>query len=185
MSLYYMHQLYIIYISLLYIHVKIPINLYTKTSLHQSESALHRWRVVERFAEGHASVELQLLGAFCQSEVGKGWLVLRRRGGTWNMIFFPAKKMVVKVMVVVMMMMVMMRMIMIIQVDGWVTPKILGDGLGVFPHTSMDRWPTEMKLARTGLFILIAFFWKDTFFSEEGGDFWCEAHVTFCKLVNH
>ena len=45
--------------------------------------------VVERFAEGDASVELQLLGAFCQSEVGKGWLVSGRRGGT---CFFLLKR---------------------------------------------------------------------------------------------
>ena len=119
--------------------MKIAINLYTKTSLHQSESTLLAVEVVERFAEGHASVELQLLGAFCQSEVGKGWLVSGRRGGTWNMIFFFCKKdgcegdddddddddddgkrFLENVEV---------DMKMIIQEDGWVTPKILRGGL--------------------------------------------------------
>ena len=62
---------YISYISLLYIHEN------SHQFVHQNKAPSIRINappveVVERFAEGHASVELQLLGAFCQSEVGKG-----------------------------------------------------------------------------------------------------------------
>lgn len=64
-------DVYHLYIISLSTYMEIPNN-YTP-SLHQSESTLLAVEVVERFAEGHASVELQLLGAFCQSEVGKGW----------------------------------------------------------------------------------------------------------------
>ena len=38
---------------------------------------------MERFAEGHASVELQLLGAFCQSEVGFGGFGGRSGSDGW------------------------------------------------------------------------------------------------------
>ena len=132
-----------------------------------------------------------IAGSFLPERGGEGMVGFAEEGWNLEHDFFPAKKMVV--MVMMMMMMMMMR----IERDSWEIWRWIWK----WSFKWMDGWlqkSSVMGLEFSPVLLWIVdllkwswlelvclfwlhFFWKKTVFSEEGGDFWCEAHVTFLQ----